>query len=95
MLGLPFNIASYAILLHLLAKESGLQEGKLVGFLADTHIYVNHLDGAREQISRDPDIYPLPQIQTDNFTSIFDWKCEDSRINNYQSHPKIEFAIAV
>ncbi len=95
MLGLPFNIASYALILHLLAKESGLQEGKLVGFLADTHIYVNHLDGAKEQLSRDPNTYPLPTIQTDNFTSIFDWKCEDSQVLNYQSFPKIEFAIAI
>ena len=95
MLGLPFNIASYAILLHLLAKQSGLQEGKLVGFLADTHIYINHVDGAKEQLSRDPNTYPLPQIQTDNFTSIFDWKCEDSKILNYQSYPSIKFDIAV
>lgn len=95
MLGLPFNITSYAILLHLLAKESGLQEGKLVGFLADTHIYVNHLDGAKEQLTRDPDKYPLPKIITDNFTSIFDWKCEDSKIEGYESYPKIEFEIAV
>ena len=95
MLGLPFNITSYAILLHLLAKESGLQEGKLVGFLADTHIYVNHLEGAKEQLTRDPDKYPLPKIITENFTSIFDWKCEDSKIEGYESYPKIEFEIAV
>lgn len=95
MLGLPFNITSYAILLHLLAKESGLQEGKLVGFLADTHIYVNHVDGAKEQLSRDPNTYALPTIQTENFTSIFDWNSEDSKILNYQSFPKIEFEIAV
>jgi len=95
MLGLPFNIASYALLLHLLAKESGLQEGKLVGFLADTHIYVNHMDGAKEQLTRDPNTYPLPTIQTENFTSIFDWKCEDSQVLNYQSFPSIKFDIAI
>lgn len=95
MLGLPFNIASYALLLHLLARESGLKEGKLVGFLADTHIYVNHLDGAKEQLTRDPSTYPLPQIETQNFTSIFDWKAEDTQLLNYQSFPKIEFPIAV
>lgn len=95
MLGLPFNITSYAILLHLLAKESELQEGKLVGFLADTHIYVNHLEGAKEQLTRDPEKYPLPKIVTENFTSIFDWKCEDSKIIGYESYPKIEFEIAV
>jgi thymidylate synthase len=95
MLGLPFNIAGYALLLHLLAKESGFKEGRLVGFLADTHIYVNHLDGAKEQLSRDPDQYPLPQIQTENFNSIFDWECANTKILNYQSYPKIEFEIAV
>lgn len=95
MLGLPFNIASYALLLHLLAKEAGLQEGRLIGFLADTHIYVNHIEGAKEQLTRDPNTYPLPTIQTDNFTSIFDWKCEDSKILNYQSYPSIKFDIAI
>lgn len=95
MLGLPFNIASYALLLHLLAKESGLQEGKLVGFLADVHIYENHIDGAREQLARDPSVYPLPQIITETFTSLFDWKADDTAIVNYQSFPKISFAIAV
>ncbi len=95
MLGLPFNIASYALLLHLLAKEAGLQEGKLVGFLADTHIYVNHIEGAREQLTRDPNKYPLPKIETENFTSIFDWKYTDSKIVGYESYPKIEFPIAV
>ncbi|MCX6779986.1 MAG: thymidylate synthase [Candidatus Magasanikbacteria bacterium] len=80
MLGLPFNIASYATLLHLLAKETGYEEGKLVGFLADVHIYVNHLDGAREQLTRDPNTYPLPKIITENFTSIFDWQYTDTKI---------------
>lgn len=95
MLGLPFNIASYATMLHLLAKETGLQEGKLVGFLADVHIYKNHIDGAREQLTRDPNTYALPQIQTENFTSIFDWEHSQSKIVGYQSHPRIEFQIAV
>lgn len=95
MLGLPFNIASYALLLHLLAKESRLQEGKLVGFLADVHIYVNHIDGAKEQLTRDPYTYQLPQIQTEPFTSIFDWEAKHSTIVGYQSHPKISFEIAV
>lgn len=108
MLGLPFNIASYALLLHLLAKETGLQEGKLVGFLADVHIYINHLEGAKEQLTRDPNTYPLSQIMTrpqaptgasdggqaENF-SIFNWKYDDSKIVGYQSHPKIQFEIAV
>lgn len=95
MLGLPFNIASYALILHLLAKETGLKEGKLVGFLADVHIYLNHQDGAKEQLTRDPNKYPLPKIVTENFTSIFDWKAEDAKIVGYESFPRISFAIAV
>lgn len=95
MLGLPFNIASYATLLHLLAKETGYEEGKLVGFLADVHIYMNHLDGAREQLKRDPNTYPLPKIVTENFTSIFEWQYTDTKIEGYQSYPRIELPIAV
>jgi thymidylate synthase len=94
-LGLPFNIASYGILLHLLAKEAGLEEGKLIGFLADTHIYVNQLDGVREQLTRDPERYPLPRLVTEPFTSIWEWTAEHSRIDGYASYPKIDFPIAV
>jgi thymidylate synthase len=93
MLGLPFNIASYALLLHLLAKEAGLQEGKLIGFLADTHIYVNHIDGAKEQLAREP--RPLPRIKTDPFTSIFDWIGDHTTLEGYEPHEKIDFPIAV
>lgn len=95
MLGLPFNIASYALLLHLLAKETGYEEGRLVGFLGDTHIYSNHIEGAKEQLSRNPDDFPLPTIETENFSSIFDWSATDTTVKNYQSHPRIRFEIAV
>ncbi len=95
MLGLPFDIACHALLLHLLAKESGLKEGKLVGFLADVHIFENHIEGAKEQLSRDPGKYPLPKIETENFKSIFDWKAEDTKILNYQSYDRIPFKIAI
>lgn len=95
MLGLPFNIASYGLLLHLLAKETGLAEGMLVGFLADTHIYANHIEGAKEQLARDVNTYPLPTIETNHFTSIFDWKTEDTKVIGYESYPTIKFDIAV
>ncbi len=95
MLGLPFNIASYALLLSLLAKEAGFQEGKLVGFLADVHLFENHVEGAKEQLSRNPEKYPLPKIETENWKSIFDWKAEDTKIINYQSYDRIPFEIAI
>jgi len=94
-LGLPFNIASYATLLHLLAKETGYQPGILTGFLADTHIYENHVQGLKEQLNRDPNKYPLPKIKTEKFTSIFDWQSTDTELIDYQSYPSIKFEIAV
>jgi thymidylate synthase len=95
MLGLPFNIASYGLLLHLLAKESGLKEGKLVGFLSDVHIYENHLEGAVEQLGRDPNRYPLPTIETSDFTGIFSWSAKDSKVLGYRSYPGIPLPIAI
>lgn len=93
MLWLPFNIASYALLLHLLAKESWLKEGKLIGFLADTHIYTNHIEWAKEQINRTP--LKLPTIKTEKFTSIFDREYTDTIVENYEHQWKIKFDIAV
>lgn len=92
-LGLPFNIASYALLLHLLAKETGFQEGTLVGFLADVHVYVNHIKGLEEQLWRIPK--KLSTIKTDKFTSIFDWEYTDSIVSDYEHHPRIKFDVAV
>lgn len=92
-LGLPYNIASYAALLHLLSKETGLASRMLIGQLGDVHIYENQLDGVEEQLSRSP--RDLPDIVTDEFTSIFDWKYKDTKIENYNPHPKINFKIAV
>ena len=94
-LGLPFNIASYGLLLHLVAKELGVGEGILTGQLGDTHLYLNHLEQAREQLKRQP--YNLPKIETPNFTSLFDWKPDQTKIaeGTYQSHPKISAKPAV
>ncbi len=66
-----------------------------MGFLADVHIYVNHVDGAKEQLLRDVSKYPLPKLETKNFTSIFDWKAEDTEVVGYESYPRIQFEIAV
>jgi thymidylate synthase len=93
MLGLPFNIASYALLLHLLSKSSGFKEGRLVGNLGDTHIYENHIEGAKEQLKREP--RKLPSIETDAFTDIFKWEYIQSKVINYNPHPSIKFDIAV
>ncbi|MBR9689729.1 MAG: thymidylate synthase [Candidatus Altiarchaeota archaeon] len=93
MLGLPFNIASYATLLHLLAKDTGFKEGKLTGFLGDTHIYENHVEGAREQLSRQP--YELPEVVTANFDSVLNWGYKDSQLTGYTHQPTIKFEIAV
>lgn len=100
MLGLPYNIASYGLLLHLLTKEigkevEGLKEGRLVGFLSDVHIYENHMEGVREQLSRDPKRYQMPQVITENFKSIFEWQYTDTKSIGYESYTKIEFPIAV
>ncbi len=92
-LGLPFNIASYGLLLQLLAKEAGLTAGRLVGFLGDAHIYINHVSGLEKQVERNPK--PLPKLVFERFNSIFDWYYEDSRVIDYQHYPTIKFDIAV
>lgn len=94
MLGIPFNISSYATLQHLLCLESEkYHPGKLIGFFADLHIYENHIEGAKEQIKRNP--LELPKIETENFVSIFDWEAPDTKIIDYKSHEKISFEVAV
>lgn len=92
-LGLPFNISSYGLLLHLLAKESGLKEGTLTGFLADLHLYENHVDKVKEQMARD--IRVLPKIETLEWKSIFDWKYTESKLIGYDPHPSIKMDIAI
>jgi thymidylate synthase len=91
--GFPQNLASYALLLHLLAKESGLKEGKLIGFLMDTHIYKTHLEGVKQQLTQD--IHMLPTIKTDKFTSIFDWTYQDTELIGYTHSDPIKYEVAI
>lgn len=93
VLGLPFNITSYALLLHLLANESEMKEGQLTGFLGDVHIYENHLNGVEEMLKREP--YHLPKVETTDFRSLFDWNYKQTKLSGYEHHPAIKFDIAV
>lgn len=92
-LGLPFNIASYGMLQHLLAEETGYKSGILTGNLGDTHIYVNQLEGVKEQLSRTP--RKLPTIETKIPKGIFGWEHNQTKIKGYNPHDKISFPIAV
>ena len=93
MLGIPFNLASYALLLHLLAKEANLKEGYVTGMLSDVHIYSNHIKEAKIQIKRSPK--KLPTIITDPFKGILKWEYSQTRLNNYQSDKKITLEVAI
>ena len=90
-LGLPFNIASYGMLLHLLAEETGLEAGELIGNLGDVHLYSNHLQQAREQIRREP--YGLPALTKLKNVNILNGEF-DYTIEYYESHPRIEAPIS-
>ena len=93
-LGVPFNIASYSLLLLMMAQVTGKTPGEFVHTFGDVHLYNNHVSQAREQLSRDP--YPLPTMELNpKVTNIFDFKYEDFKLVNYQSHPKIKAPIAI
>lgn len=93
-LGVPFNIASYALLTMMVAQVCDLKPGDFVHTLGDAHLYANHLDQARLQLSRDPRPLPLMKINP-AVKSIFDFKYEDFSLENYDPHPHIKAAVAV
>ena len=93
-LGVPFNIASYALLTLMMAQVGGLQPGDFVHTLGDAHIYLNHMEQVKLQLSREP--FPLPQMKINpEVKSIFDFKFEDFELTGYQSHPHIAGKVAV
>ena len=93
-LGVPFNIASYALLLHMVAQVTGLKAHEFVHSLGDTHIYHDHFDAIKEQLARTP--MPLPTLKLNpNVKNIDDFKMEDIELEGYQSHPTIKAKMAV
>ena len=93
-LGVPFNIASYALLLMMVAQVTDLEPGDFVHTLGDAHLYTNHLPQARLQLEREP--YPLPQMKLNpEVRDLLDFRFEDFELKNYQCHEHIKAAVAV
>ncbi len=93
-LGVPFNIASYALLVHMVAAQTGLEVGEFVWTGGDCHIYDNHLEQVREQLSRKP--YPFPTLALrPGVESVFDYVFEDFEVTGYEHHPAIKAPVAV
>ena len=93
-LGVPFNIASYALLVLMIAKVTGLKPGEFVHTLGDAHLYLNHLDQVDEQLKRQP--FPLPKMSiTKDIKNVLDIEYEDFSLEDYESHPHISAPIAV
>ena len=92
-LGVPFNIASYSLLTHMMAQQAGLGVGDFIWTGGDCHIYNNHVEQVTEQLSRDP--LPYPTLELRQADSIFDYQYEDIQIVGYQHHPAIKAPVAV
>ena len=93
-LGVPFNIASYALLLMMMAQVCGLEAGDFVHTLGDAHIYLNHLEQVKLQLTREPRALPKMTINPD-VKNIFDFKYEDFELTDYNPHPHIKGVVAV
>lgn len=91
--GLPANIASYATLTHLLAREGNLQPGTLTGFLGDTHIYENHIEQLKQQISRPH--FTLPSLEFQEYGDIFSWTYDKCTLKDYKSGEKMKYEVAI
>jgi thymidylate synthase len=93
-LGVPFNIASYALLTHMVAQQCDLEPGEFIWTGGDCHLYLNHLDQAREQLSREP--FPLPRLEIlRRPDSIFDYRFDDFVFHDYRFHPHIKAPVAI
>ena len=92
-LGVPFNIASYALLTLMVAKVVGLEPGEFVHTFGDAHLYLNHLDQAREQLTREP--YPFPTMKIADKRDLFGFEYEDFTLEGYQAHPHIKAEVSV
>ncbi|MBX3479862.1 MAG: thymidylate synthase [Caulobacter sp.] len=92
-LGVPFNIASYALLTMMVAKATGLQPGEFVHTFGDAHLYLNHLDQAKEQLRREP--LPFPTMTIADKTDLFAFELADFKVEGYEAHPSIKAPIAV
>lgn len=92
-LGVPFNIASYALLLEMVSQAVGIPAGEFVHSFGDVHIYSNHIDAVKEQLTREPFAFPTLKLNPD-IKNIDDFKAEDMQLENYQSHPGLKAEIA-